>query len=78
MSARQVQRYMADLEGAGLLTRNDRFATNGGRLSNEYDLSGLVAKLKQIAPEFEQAKEVKRQASRRGGLKAAPAEQKKA
>lgn len=78
LSARQVQRYMADLEGAGLLTRNDRFATNGGRLSNEYDLSGLVAKLKQIAPEFEQAKEVKRQASRRGGLKAAPAEQKKA
>jgi len=78
LSARQVQRHMADLEAAGLLSRQERYATNGGRLSNEYDLSGLVAKLKKIAPEFEEAKEVKRQASRRGGLKAAPAQQKKA
>ena len=78
LSARQVQRYMADLEGAGLLTRNDRYATNGGRLSNEYDLSGLVAKLKQIAPDFDQAKEVKRQVTRRGGLKAAQRAQKEA
>lgn len=76
LSARQVQRYMADLEAAGLLTRNERYAKNGGRLSNEYDLSGLVEKLKKIAPDFEEAKEVKRQASRRGGLKAAQAQQK--
>lgn len=78
LSGRQVQRYMAELEGAGLVTRVDRFASNGGRLSNEYDLAGLVEKLKKIAPEFEAAKEVKRQASRRGGLKAAPTAQKKA
>jgi len=70
LSARQVQRYMADLETAGLLLRGERYSANGGRLSNEYDLTGLVEKLKKIAPEFEEAKEVKRQASRKGGLKA--------
>jgi predicted transcriptional regulator len=75
LSARQVQRYVADLEGAGLLRREERFASNGGRLSNEYDLTGLVEKLKKLAPEFEAAKEAKRQAGRRGGLKA-PAVQK--
>lgn len=72
LSARQVQRYMAELEEAGLLVRKDRYAVNGGRLTNEYDLSGLVEKLKKIAPDFEEAKQVKRQASRRGGLKASP------
>lgn len=77
LGPRQVQRYMADLEAAGLLTRNERYAKNGGRLSNEYDLSGLVERLKKIAPDFEEAKEVKRQASRRGGLQAAPAQQNK-
>ena len=77
LSPRQVQRYMAELETAGLLTRHDRYANSGSRLSNEYDLSGLVEKLKKIAPEFEAAKEVKRQASRRGGLKAAPVQQQK-
>lgn len=77
LSARQVQRYMAALEAAELLTRNERYAKNGGRLSNEYDLSGLVEKLKKIAPDFEEAKQVKRQASRRGGLKAVSAQQMK-
>jgi predicted transcriptional regulator len=69
LGPRQVQRYMADLEKAGLLTRNARYARNRGRLSNEYDLSGLVERLQKIAPELEQAKAAKRQAVRRGGIK---------
>ena len=73
LGPRQVQRYMAELEKAGLLQRNKRTAENGGRLSNEYDLSGLVEKLKKIAPEMEEAKALKRQAAKRGGLKAAGA-----
>jgi hypothetical protein len=73
LGPRQVQRYMAELEAAGLLARNDRWAKTGGRLTNEYDLAGLVEKLQKIAPELEQAKELKRQATRRGGLKAAGA-----
>lgn len=69
LKPRQVQRYLADLEKAGLLTRKARYARNQGRLSNEYDLSGLVERLKRIASEVEQAKAVKRQAVRRGGIK---------
>jgi predicted transcriptional regulator len=71
LGPRQVQRYMADLEKAGLVSRNARYARNRGRLSNEYDLSGLVERLKKIAPELEQAKALKRHAIKRGGLKAA-------
>lgn len=77
LGARQVQRYMAELETAGLLKRNERYAVNGGRLSNEYDLSGLVEKLKKIAPEFEEAKEASRQVCRRGGLSATRSEKQK-
>ena len=71
LSARSVQRHMAELEKAGLLRRVERRATNGGRQANEFDLSGLVEKLKKIAPDFEEAKEMKRQAGSRGGIAAA-------
>ncbi|MGS1076454.1 helix-turn-helix domain-containing protein [Burkholderia glumae] len=68
LSPRQIQRYIAELEAAGLLKRIERRATNGGKLSNEYDLSGLVERLKKIAPEIEKANEIKKQATRRGGI----------
>ncbi|MCL6719651.1 hypothetical protein M8R21_27695 [Klebsiella sp. T2.Ur] len=60
---------MAELEQAGLLTRNVRSADNNGKLSNEYDLSGLVKKLKELAPEVLKAKEDNKQVTRKGGLK---------
>ncbi|HCM9138191.1 MULTISPECIES: helix-turn-helix domain-containing protein [Enterobacter] len=69
LSTRQIQRYMAELEQAGLLTRNVRSADNNGKLSNEYDLSGLVKKLKELAPEVLKAKEDNKQVTRKGGLK---------
>lgn len=82
ISARQVQRHVADMEKAGLLRRVQRYLPNGGKTTNEYDLSGLVEKMKKIAPEIqeakEKAKEIKQQATRRGGLKATVARQKKA
>ncbi len=68
LSPRQIQRYIAELEAAGLVQRIERRAAHRGKLSNEYDLSGLVERLKKIAPEIEQANEIKRQATRRGGL----------
>lgn len=70
LSARQVQRYIAELERAGLLKRIERTATHRGKLSNEYDLSGLVERLKKLEPEFRQVEEMRRQVSRRGGLRA--------
>lgn len=70
LSERQVQRYTAELEQAGFIRRIERRAPHGGKLSNEYDLSGLVDKLKQLEPDFRQVKEMKRQVARRGGLRA--------
>lgn len=69
---RQVQRYLAELETAGLIKRIERRAAHKGKLSNYYDLSGLVERLKKLEPEFrevrEEAKTKQRQVSRRGGL----------
>lgn len=48
LSERQVQRYMSELEQAGFISRIERYAENGGILTNEYDLSGLKNKLKQL------------------------------
>ncbi|MBI1301482.1 MAG: helix-turn-helix domain-containing protein [Alphaproteobacteria bacterium] len=71
---RQIQRYMAELEGAGLIKRISRYhPSSNGRLSNEYDFSGLVKKIKDLEPEFTQLanenKQKQQQISMRGGLK---------
>ncbi|CEJ66826.1 hypothetical protein [Citrobacter pasteurii] len=60
---------MAELEQAGLLVRIVRSADDNGKLSNEYDLSGLVKKLRELAPEVLKAKEDTKQVTRKGGLK---------
>nr|WP_313569261.1 helix-turn-helix domain-containing protein [Pantoea dispersa] len=65
---RQVQRYIAELEEAGLIQRVYRHADHKGKLSNEYDLSGLVEKLKNLAPEIIEASEMKKKVTRKGGL----------
>ena len=53
LSARQVQRYIAELEKAGLVQRIERRAGHGGKLTNIYDLGGLVDRLKELEPEFQ-------------------------
>lgn len=57
LSERQVQRYIAELEQAGLVQRIERRGSNGGKLSNTYDLNGLVRRLQELEPEFRQAEE---------------------
>ena len=70
LSPRQVQRYIAELEAAGLVQRNERRASHGGKLTNLYDLSGLVRRLKDLEPEFrdveKEVKSARRAVSRRG------------
>lgn len=70
---RQIQRYIAELEKAGLVVRIERTGDDNRKLSNHYDLSGLVEKLKQFEPEFravaEEASASRKKVSRRGGLK---------
>lgn len=57
LSERQVQRHVAELEKAGLVQRIERRASNGGKLSNTYDLSGLVKRLQELEPEFREMEE---------------------
>lgn len=54
---RQVQRHIAELEQAGLVERIERHRPDGSRQANFYDLSGLVAKLKEIEPDFRKVEE---------------------
>ena len=60
LSARQVQRHIAELEAMSLVKRIERKAVHRGKLSNEYDMSGLVTRLKELEPEFRQVKEENR------------------
>jgi len=57
MSDRQVQRQIAEMEGVGLIKRIPRTSPGKGKTSNEYDLTGLVHKMKELEPEFTKAKE---------------------
>jgi len=57
LSERQVQRYIAELEEAGFVQRIERRASHRGKISNEYDLQGLVKRLAEIEPDFREAAE---------------------
>jgi hypothetical protein len=73
LSPRQVQRAIAAMEKHGLVTRIPRRSAQGGRMTNVYDLSGLVAKLKAFEPEFRKADEearAQRRALERPGRRA--------
>ena len=61
MSERQIQRQIAELEAAGLVTRIGRTRPGRGKTSNEYDLGGLVARLKELEPEFTAVQEENRE-----------------
>jgi hypothetical protein len=73
LSTRQVQRHIQRLEELKLVERKDRYRS-GLRTSNEYDLAGLVAKLKAIEPDFAKGKKLKLAAGKAGGITAALAE----
>ncbi|RVJ37397.1 MULTISPECIES: helix-turn-helix domain-containing protein [Sinorhizobium] len=62
LSERQVQRYIAELEREGFVRRIERRASNGGKLSNTYDLSGLVKRLQELEPEFREVEEANKAA----------------
>lgn len=61
LSERQIQRQIAELEAAGLVTRIGRTRPGRGKTTNEYDLGGLVARLKQLEPEFTKVQEENRE-----------------
>ncbi len=49
---RRVQTYLTSLEKKGLIARVPRYRASGGQDTNSYDLSGLLLKLRELAPEF--------------------------
>jgi DNA-binding transcriptional ArsR family regulator len=57
LSERQVQRHIAELEKAGFVRRIERTVSRRGKISNAYDLSGLVDKLKAMEPQFREVAE---------------------
>ena len=56
LSPRQFQRKIEELETFGYVKRIARIKGGRGQTSNEYDMSGLVKRLRELAPEFEKAK----------------------
>lgn len=56
-NARTIQRHLTSLETKGFIRREARFKLHKGQDTNAYDLSGLVAKLLVVAPEFQKAAE---------------------
>ena len=55
---------MVELEEMGYVERIERTAPHKGKLSNEYDLGGLVKRLKQLEPEFSEVEEEHRERRR--------------
>lgn len=50
-SDKQVQRYFQSLEEKGLVQRVKRMSSSRGQMSNSYDLSGLIVRLRELAAE---------------------------
>jgi DNA-binding MarR family transcriptional regulator len=59
-SPHQIQRYLTELEKAGLIERRARFNGRNGQLNNAYSFRGLIEKLKSVEPEFSEEKQRKR------------------
>lgn len=70
-SPRQVQRYITELEDAGLITRVERFNGKKTQVNNGYLFDGLIRKLKELKPEF--TKEVEQKKLRKKRLETAKA-----
>jgi hypothetical protein len=76
LGPKQVQRHIKALEDKKLVKRIDRYKPGRGRTTNEYDLSGLVNRLKQLEPEITKAKRVASEATKAGGVTASLAKMK--
>ncbi|MDN7998158.1 helix-turn-helix domain-containing protein [Burkholderia multivorans] len=70
LTPKQVQRTVNALVEKGLITRIHRTLPSGGKTSNQYKFDGLIVKLKQIEPDFEKVRKMKKAAGKPGGLTA--------
>ena len=59
-SPRQVQRYLTQLEKAGMIKRIARYSGKKAQINNAYSFDSLIKKLKALEPEFSKETEQKR------------------
>jgi predicted transcriptional regulator len=59
-SPRQVQRYLTQLEDAGMIKRIARYSGKKAQINNAYSFDGLIKKLKALEPDFSKEAEQKR------------------
>jgi DNA-binding MarR family transcriptional regulator len=64
-SPRQVQRYLTQLEKAGMIERIARYSGTKTQINNAYSLKGLIKKLKALEPDFSKEREQKRLRSKK-------------
>ena len=62
VKSKTIQNHMRELEKAGYVQREVRRTAAGDFNTNVYHLDGLVAKLKEIEPDFAKARDAKRAA----------------
>lgn len=60
-----LRKNIAALEQAGLIEREQRLTAAGDYGSNTYKLDGLIAKLKELAPDFDAEREERRKARKK-------------
>lgn len=71
LTPKQVQRTIDSLVEKGLISKKQRRLPGRGKVSNEYDLTGLVKKLKTLEPEFAEIRQQRATPEKPGGLLAA-------
>ncbi len=65
VSGKTIQNNIRQLEKAGLIRREMRRTASGDWNSNVYHLDGLVERIQKLEPDFQEAKERRREAKRR-------------
>jgi len=66
-----IQKHIKQMEDDGLLQRKERYQSAGGQTSNEYDLSGLISRLKGLAKDEKKERDKRKaedERKRRGRL----------
>lgn len=71
LTPKQIQRTIDSLVKKRLLTKKQRRLPGRGKVSNEYDLTLLVKRLRALEPEFAETRRQRTAAEKPGGLLAA-------
>lgn len=68
LTRKTIQRTIDSLVEKKLITKSSRRLPHGGKTSNEYRFVGLIKKLAEVEPDFDNARKLKRAAGKPGGV----------